>query len=191
MWKYNGRVIREGKSWTDDNGIQHPSNWNIWSADEKAAAGLTEATPETPPDSRLYTWSYQADAVTISKTAKSLADVNQVDENGDPVLDENGDQAVTLGVKSVLKNEVKSQQESLLNQTDWAIIRKADKGTAIPSNIQTYRDAIRTKATEMENAIDGASDTDAVAALFLTYTTNEDGSQTKSGILYDWPVLGD
>ena len=101
MWKYNGRVIREGKSWTDDNGIQHPSNWNIWSADEKAAAGLTEATPETPPDSRLYTWSYQADAVTISKTAKSLADVNQVDENGDPVLDENGDQAVTLGVKSV------------------------------------------------------------------------------------------
>ena len=191
MWKYNGRVIREGQSWTDDNGIQHPSNWNIWSADEKAAAGLTEATPETPPDSRLYTWSYQADAVTISKTAKSLADVNQVDENGDPVLDENGDQAVTLGVKSVLKNEVKSQQESLLNQTDWAIIRKADKGTAIPSNIQTYRDAIRTKATEMENAIDGASDTDAVAALFLTYTTNEDGSQTKSGILYDWPVLGD
>ena len=191
MWKYNGRVIREGKSWTDDNGIQHPSNWNIWSADEKAAAGLTEATPETPPDSRLYTWSYQADAVTISKTAKSLADVNQVDENGDPVLDENGDQAVTLGVKSVLKNEVKSQQESLLNQTDWAIIRKADKGTAIPSNIQTYRDAIRTKATEMENAIDGAANTDAVAALFVTYTTNEDGSQTKSGILYDWPVLGD
>lgn len=191
MWKYNGRVIREGKSWTDDNGIQHPSNWNIWSADEKKAAGLTEATPETPPDSRLYTWGYQADSVTISKTAKSLADVNQVDENGDPVLDENGDQAVTLGVKSVLKNEVKSQQESLLNQTDWAIIRKADKGTAIPSNIQTYRDAIRTKATEMENAIDGASDTDAMAALFLTFTNNEDGSQTKSGILYDWPVLGD
>lgn len=191
MWKYNGRIIAEGKSWTNDDGIQHPSNWHIWSADEKAAAGLTEATPETPPDSRLYTWGYQADAVTISKTAKSLADVNQVDENGDPVLDENGDQVVTLGVKSVLKNEVKSQQESLLNQTDWAIIRKADKGTAIPSNIQTYRDAIRTKATEMENAIDGASDTDAVAALFVNYTINEDGSQTKSGILYDWPVLSD
>ena len=90
-----------------------------------------------------------------------------------------------------MKNEVKSQQESLLNQTDWAIIRKADKGTAIPSNIQTYRDAIRTKATEMENAIEGAANTDAMAALFLTYTLNEDGSTTKSGTLYDWPELGD
>ena len=129
--------------------------------------------------------------MTISKTAKSLADVNEVDGSGNPILDENGDQVVTLGVKSVLKNEVKSQQESLLNQTDWAIIRKADKGTAIPSNIQTYRDAIRTKATEMENAIDGAANTDAMAALFLTYTLNEDGSTTKSGILYDWPELED
>ena len=191
MWKYNGRVIREGKSWTDDNGIQHPSNWNIWSADEKAAAGLTEATPETPPDSRLYIWSYQADAVTISKTAKSLTDVGLVDENGNAVNDDDGNQIMQPGVRSQLKAEVKSQQEALLNQTDWAIIRKADKGTAIPSNIQTYRDAIRTKATEMENAIDGAANTDAVAALFVTYTINEDGSQTKSGILYDWPVLGD
>ena len=191
MWKYNGRVIREGRAWTNDDGITHPSNWQIWSADEKAAAGLTEVTPEAPPDSRLYTWGYESDAVTISKTAKSLSDVNEVDGSGNPILDENGDQLVRLGVKSELKNEVKSQQEALLNQTDWAIIRKADKGTAIPSNIQTYLDAIRTKATEMENAIDGASDTDAVAALFLTYTTNEDGSQTKSGILYDWPVLGD
>ena len=78
----------------------------------------------------------------------------------------------------------------MLSQTDWYIVRKADKDTAIPSNVQTWRDAIRTKATEMETAIDNAADTDAVAALFLAYTTNEDGSQTKSGILYDWPVLG-
>jgi len=94
-------------------------------------------------------------------------------------------------VKSELKAEVKRQQGSLLSQTDWAVVRKADKSTAIPSNIQTWRDAIRTKATAMENAIDGAADTAAVAALFVTYTTNEDGSVTKSGILYDWPELGD
>ena len=191
MWKYNGRTIRTGKAWTDDNGIQHPANWHIWSPSDKAAAGLTEVTPETPPDSRLYTWGYQADGVTISKTAKSLNDVNAVDQNGDPVLDDDGNQLVTRGVKWNLKQEVKTQQGSLLAQTDWAVVRKADKGTAIPSNIQTYRDAIRTKATEMETAIDNAADTDAVAALFVTYTTNEDGSVTKSGVLYDWPELED
>jgi hypothetical protein len=92
---------------------------------------------------------------------------------------------LVLGVKSTLKNEVKAQQGSLLSQTDWAIIRKADKGTSIPSNIQTWRDAIRTKATEMEEAIDGAADTAAVAALFLSW----DADRNKSGILYDWPEL--
>ena len=185
MWKHNGRTIREFKSWTDDNGITHPRNWHIWSPSEKAAAGLTEIVEETPPDSRLYNWSMGSDGK-ITKTAKSLADVNEVDGNGDPLLDDEGNQVVTRGVKWNLKQEVKNQQGALLAQTDWAVVRKADKGTAIPSNIQTWRDAIRSKATDMETAITNAADTDAVAALFVTW---EDGS--KSGILYDWPELGD
>jgi len=60
---------------------------------------------------------------------------------------------------------------------------------AVPSNIQTWRNAIRSKATDMETAITNAANTDAIAALFLTYTTEDDGSITKSGILYDWPEL--
>ena len=186
MWKYSGRTIRENKSWTDDNGITHPRNWHIWPPSDKAAAGLTEVTPETPPDSRLYTWGYQADGVTISKTAKSMTDVGLVDSDGKAVNDDDGNQIMQPGVRSELKAEVKSQQGSLLSQTDWAVVRKADKGTAIPSNIQTWRDAIRTKATAMESAIDGAANTDAVAALFVTF----DSEGNKSGILYDWPELG-
>ena len=190
MWKYGNKVIRENKSWVDDNGITHPRNWPIWSAAEKEAAGLVEVTPETPPDSRLYTWGYQADGVTISSTAKNLDDADAVDVHGDPVLDDNGDQMVQLGVRSELKAGVKEQQGSLLSQTDWAVTRKAEKTTAIPANIVTWRDAIRAKATAMEDAIDGAADTAAVAALFLSYTLEDDGSMTKSGILYDWPEIG-
>ena len=163
MWKHNGRTIKVGKAWTADNGVQNPANWHIWSASEKVAAGVVEIVEETPPDSRLYNWSMGSDGK-ITKTAKSLADVNEVDGNGDPLLDDEGNQLVTRGVKWNLKQEVKSQQGSLLSQTDWAIVRKADKGTAIPSNIQTWRDGIRTKATQMETAIDNAADTDAVAA---------------------------
>ena len=185
MFKYSGRTIKPGRSWTDDNGITHPSNWHIWSADDKAAAGVTEVVEETPPDSRLYIWSMGTDGK-ISKTAKNLVDEDAKDSGGNLLKDEKGNQAINFGVKTTLKNEVKSQQGSLLAQTDWAIIRKADKGTAIPSNIQTWRDAIRTKATAMENAIDNASNTDAVAALFVTY----DASGNKSGILYDRPELG-
>jgi hypothetical protein len=165
MWKYNGKTINERKSWVDDNGIQHPPNWHIWSPSDKAAAGLVEVVEDTPPDSRLYNWTMDTNGK-IDKTPRNLDEV-----------------------KANLKREVKDHQGALLAQTDWAVVRKADNGTAIPSKIQTWRDAIRTKATEMENAIDGADNTDAVAALFVSYTTNEDGSVTKSGILYDWPEL--
>ena len=162
MWKYEDRTIRPGKAWTDDKGTQHPGNWNIWSKAEKDAKNIKEIIEDRPPDSRLYFWSMDSNGK-ITSTAKALD-----------------------SVKSALKDTVKEQQGSLLSQTDWVIVRKADKETAIPSNIQTWRDAIRAKATEMENAIDNATDTDAVAALFVVLDKNG----KKSGVLYDWPELG-
>ena len=189
VYKVNGQTIRPGRAWKDADGTLQPKNWQIWSEDEKKAAGISEVVMQSFPDQRLYTSSHNADG-SVASTVKALADVNAVDKDGKAILDSDGNQVVTPGVKSSLKNEVKSQQASLLFQTDWAVVRKADKGTAIPSNIQTYRDAIRTKATEMETAIDNAADTAAVEALFLKWTTDSDGKTTKSGILYDWPELG-
>lgn len=189
IFKVGDQTIRPGRAWRDSDGTLQPKNWNIWSEEEKKAAGISEIVLQTFPDQRLY-WSSHNDDGSVASTAKSLADVNEVDKDGKAILDSDGNQVVTLGVKSNLKNEVKDQQGSLLAQTDWAIVRKADKGTAVPSNIQTWRDAIRTKATEMEAAIDNAANTDAVEALFLKYTEDSDGKRTKSGILYDWPELG-
>ena len=171
MFKYKTQTLKPNRAWTDDNGITHPRNWHIWSTEEKTAAGVTEVIEDTPPDSRLYTWSMDRDGK-ITSTAKALDDAGSGDD-------------LVLGVKSTLKNKVKSQQESLLAQTDWVVVRKSEKSTAIHSNIATWRDAIRTKATAMEEAIDGAADTAAVAALFLSW----DADGNKSGILYDWPIL--
>mgnify|MGYP003147910206 FL=1 len=167
MWKYGDKTIRPGKGWVDDNKVRHPSNWHIWSAEEKAKYNLKEVIEDKPPDSRLYFWSQDSNGK-ITSTAKALDDSEGV-----------------VGLKTTMKNEVKDQQGSLLSQTDWAYIRHYDSGTDVPANIETWRNAIRAKATEMENAIDNASDTDAVAALFVSQ--DEDGN--KSGILYDWPEL--
>ena len=160
MWQYKGVTIRKGRTWLSDDGkgriIQQSPQWNIWSSDEKEAAGLVEIIPETAPDDRFYRWTRNPDG-TVNKTENPLNDV-----------------------KSSLKEEVKRQQGSLLSQTDWVIIRKADAGTAVPSDIQTWRDAIRAKATEMEEAIDSAADTDALVALLLVW-------DSKNGMLYDWP----
>ena len=144
-WKYGDKVIRPGRSWTDSNGTQHPGNWNIWSKDEKDAMNIREVIYDSPPDSRLYMWSQDINGK-ITSTAKPLDDV-----------------------KLTLKNEVKKQQGSFLSQTDWAYIRHYDTGTNVPANIETWRNAIRAKATEMENAIDAATDTDAIAALLMSF----------------------
>ena len=189
IYKVNGQTLRPGRAWKDADGTLQPKNWQVWSADEKKAAGISEVVLQPFPDERLY-WSSHNDDGSVSSTAKSLADVNEVDKDGKAILDSDGNQVVTPGLKSNLKSAVKEQQATLLFQTDWAIVRKADNGTAIPSNIQTWRDAIRTKATEMETAIDNAADTDAIEALFFTSTTDSDGKITESGILYDWPKLG-
>ena len=167
MWKYGTKTIRPGKGWSDNNGVRHPSNWHIWSTEEKAKYNLKEVVEDTPPDSRLYYWSQDSDGK-ITSTAKALDDSEGV-----------------VGLKTTMKNEVKDQQGSLLSQTDWAYIRHYDSGIDVPAKIETWRNAIRAKATEMENAIDNATDTDAVAALFVSW--DKDGK--KSGILYDWPEL--
>jgi hypothetical protein len=188
MWREieTGNLIREGSSWINANGIKHPRNWHIWSEDEKKLAGLEEIIPDPIPNE--VTWWYTQDADgTVTKTAKKLDDENATDQDGNLLKDDKGNQIVTRGVKSTLIERVKYQQGSLLSQTDWAIIRKADNGIDIPSNIQTWRDAIRTKATEMEDAINNATDTEAIEALFLVYDGENKGN--KSGILYDWPEL--
>ena len=188
IYKVGTQTIRPGKAWTDQTGVTHPASWHTYSAAQKAALGITEIVQQPAPDSRLYTWSYNADG-TVNSTPKALDDINEVDENGDPLLDEKGQQVVTLGVKSTLIAEVKTQQGALLASTDWAIVRKADTGIDVPAAIQQWRNEIRLAASQMEDAISQAATTDAIGALFLLYTRNDDGSVSKTGTLYDWPEL--
>ena len=171
MWKYGTKTIRPGKGWIDDNGVRHPSNWHIWSGEEKAKYNIKEIIEDRPPDSRLYSWSMDSNGK-ITSTAKAL------DDSG-------SGESLVPGLKSTLKNVVKDQQGSLLSQTDWAYIRHYDTGKDVPANIETWRNAIHAKATEMEDAIDACSSIEDVAKLWIVH--DKDGK--KSGILYDWPEL--
>jgi len=179
----HGKTIRPGKGWIDKDGTQHPSNWHTsWSSADKAAAGITEIVQQSPPDSRLYTWSHNEDG-TVNAKPKPLDDVPMVDKDGSPVLDHLGNHLISLGVKSVLKAEVDKQQGSILAQSDWCVIREADTGKAVPAAIKDWRDGIRASGDAMCSAIDAAADHDAIAALFVWHDVNG----AKNGILYDWP----
>jgi hypothetical protein len=186
MWTYNGKRIREGRAWTDDNGVQHPANWAIWSEDEKVAHGLVWVAPQTKPDERFYWFSQNADG-TYTTTPKALEDTNEVDNNGDPIIDpDTGTQMVTPGLKSVWTAQIKATQGSLLSQSDWAYIRKQDTGIDVPTDIQQYRNEVRLAAGLIEDQIIQCVDLDAFKALFVT-PTDVDGNPTGNAPIYNWP----
>ena len=136
---------------------------------------------------------FENNAVTASyapATAKDVDDKDAVDLDGNNVLDEDGNQVIVEGLKTIFKNEEKAQAKNLLSPSDWYIIRKAeDAGSTIPSNIATYRAAIRTKSNEMETAIDGAADAAAMEALYTYTNTGTEESPVMTRPLGEWPKL--
>ena len=173
-FKLDGSPLAVDVAFKTSDGTQYPANWlRLSTADEKTALGITEVADDPTYDNRFY-WG--------DGTAKTLTDTNEVDENGDPLLDENGDQVVTLGVKSVLKAQEKDIAGSLLARYDWYVVRKAEKSTAIPTAITTYRDAIRTACTTRETEITNCADTAALVTLYGQ--TEKDGVYTPNMTQY-------
>ena len=132
-------------------------------------------------------------AVTASyapATGKDVDDKNAVDENGNNVLDQDGNQVIIKGLKTIFKEEVKAQAKGYLSSSDWYIVRKAeDAESTIPSNIATYRTAVRTRSNEMETQIDGAADAAAMEALYTYTNTGTEESPEYTRPLGEWPKL--
>ena len=136
--------------------IHYPANWlRLSTAQEKKDLGITEVADEPVFDGRFYNG---------DGSAKTLADTTETID---------GVEYTILGVKSVLKTEEKAIAGSLLAKYDWYVVRKAEKSTAIPTAITTYRDGVRTACDTREKEIDACSDT---AALVTLYSIKEDGT---------------
>ena len=185
-WKYNGTTLKAGREFTGTDGTQYPKVWMRYSADEKKTIGITWEDPpasEATYDNRFY-HGRQTDGTLIPK---SLTDANVVDEDGKAVNDSiTGNQLVTLGLKSVWVEQTKQQAAGKLSVHDWYVIRNAEKSTAIPSSVTTYRDSVRTKCAEIETALNGASDLAEFMALFED-ERNSDGSLKTIAKINDWP----
>ena len=154
-FKLNGNPLAVDVAFSH-NDIQYPANWlRLSTAEEKTAIGITEVEDPKVYDSRFY-WG--------NGSAKELDDTKETID---------GVEYTYLVVKSVLKAQEKDIANSLLAKYDWYIVRKAEKSTAIPTTITTYRDGVRTACDTREKEIDACADT---AALVTLYGTKEDGT---------------
>jgi len=128
----------------------------------------------------------------VKAADRKLENEDAVDEDGNKLKDKDGNQVINYGLKHNAIQKVKKQQAGFLAQTDWYIIRKADAGTAIPSNIQTWRNAIRSDATAIETAITNAADMNAFIALHNDTYKTVDGQQVVDVVarVNRWTELG-
>ncbi len=182
-FKLNGNTLPTDVAFKTSDGTQYPANWlRLSSAEEKAAIGITEVD-----DPKIYDYRfYNSDG-----SAKSLVDVNATyteDDSegtykkGDLIKNPDGTQLVYYGVKTVLIKEERRIVSGLLSQYDWYVTRKAEKGTAIPDAIVTYRDAVRTAYETRKTEINNCADTAALVTLYET--TEKDGVYTPNMTQY-------
>jgi len=177
--------------------VRYPSNmFTKYTDAEKAAIGIYPVEDSgTKGDDRFeytsqatYSFSASDKKVTTSYTitAKSLVDVNDVDSDGNAVLDYKGNQRVTLGLKSIAKNQAKETANSLIKRFNWLVERLAyDSSATIPSAVGTYVGDIKTDCAAIEAAIDGASDMAAFKALYED-TRDSDGNVTEVARINRW-----
>jgi hypothetical protein len=76
---------------------------------------------------------------------------------------------VTKGLKSNFIAQVKQTAGSILAQTDWMVIRKAERDVAIPTATATYRASVVAKAEELEASITAVTTVEQLASLDLSF----------------------
>lgn len=165
-YKLNGKTLQADRGFTHD-GVQYPRNWLVKSTEaERTAIGITWEADPVRLDDRYY-WDGDVN------NPKALDDVNEVKEDNNPIyvqewnpdteqMEDTDEQLVTRGLKHTMKQQVKDTAGKLLAQTDWYVTRLNEKSTAIPADVTTTRDAIRTECDRLETAIAGAADVEAL-----------------------------
>ena len=170
MFTVSGQTVKYDRAWTHpDTGVQYPANWlRLASPAEREAVGLVEVTTPASAvyDQRFY-WGVD--------NPKQLDDVTDVDGN------------VTTGLKTLWKAKQNEIASSLLAPSDWRVVKVLEVNssfsaakTALPTNWQTYRAAVRTACNTRQSEIDACSDVATLKELLFgsaqIQQTDDDGN---------------
>jgi hypothetical protein len=154
---------------------------------ERKAVGVYEIIYGQQQDQRFY-WvdgpnyrvneTNQTVEATFNATPKALEDKLETNPDGspmyvqvlgtvdgEPAMVDSDEQLVTKGLKSQWIDQTKQTAGSMLAQTDWTVIRKAERNVDIPASVVTSRAAIVAECDRLEAAITGAASVEALMAI--------------------------
>jgi hypothetical protein len=151
-FQYNGSPISIDRAFTAPDGTKYA---NLRNPAIREALGVTEVADPPYYDQRFF-WS--------PDNPKLLDDREEVDEEGNPLwvqeynpltemMQDTNVRLVTKGLKSQWIAQVKDTAGKMLAQTDWMVIRKAERVVEIPEFTKTFRAAVVAEANRIESAI--------------------------------------
>jgi hypothetical protein len=146
------------------NGIRYP---HLRDPALREQLGIVEVADPENYDQRFY-WS--------PTLPKLLDDRLEVKEDGTPLyvqvynpateeMEDTTEQVVTKGLKSQWTAQVKTTAGSMLAQTDWMVVRKAERNIDVPAAVAAKRAAIVAECDRLEAAITGCADVEALIAV--------------------------
>ena len=168
MFLLNNKPLSPDTAFTHE-GIQYPANWLRYATlEEKQAIGITEVPDPVRANDSFY-WDGDIN------NPKALEDREESDEDGNPLfvkvlgevdgepaMVDSTERLVTKGLKSQYISQVKTTAGTLLAQTDWMVIRKAERDVAIPEAVVAKRAAIVAEADRLEAAIAAVTSVEAL-----------------------------
>lgn len=172
----DGRRLRVGRSFKTSDGATWTNQWaTVLSDEEKTAAGITWVADPAPFNSTYYS---------------SAGNPRPLDDGTD------SDGVKFSGVRPSMVQQQKDEAAVRLARTDWYVTRKAETDTAIPSNVATYRAAVRTVCGTREAEIAAVSTTEALQALMEApdKILDDDGEtyiDNPAAHLTPWPELAE
>lgn len=148
MFLLDGKPLSPDVAFTC-NDVQYPANWlRLSTPEEREAIGITETADPLIWDQR-FAWGYSEDGNLIWK------DHGQLIEQW--------------------RDQTRSTAGSLLQPTDWMVIREADNGSIIDPEIKAWRQDIRLAAGEKISLIE------------MTTSSEELAGYIASSDYYEWP----
>ena len=148
------------------NGIKYP---HLREPALREQLGVVEVADPEQYDQRFY-WS--------PTLPKLLNDREEVDQDGNPMyvkvlgmvdgepaMVDSAERLVTKGLKSQWTVQVKDTAGKMLAQTDWMVVRKAERNIDVPAAVATKRAAIVAECDRLEAAIAACADVEALIAV--------------------------
>lgn len=176
----NGKPLAIDTGFTDEAGNQYPSNWlRLSSQQDRDRLNITEIADAVRASDVFY-WDGNIE------NPKALEDKEESDEDGNPLyvkvlgtvdgkpaMVDSTKRLVTKGLKSNFIAQVRNTAYTILLQTDWAVVRKAERAIEIPADITTYRADVLQTLDHLENAISLVTTVEELAALNLSFPSKD------------------